>query len=179
MAETVPYEVAEQLRTPEEMAAYLDAWRGEAPDDPAGIARALSDVARANHVTQNTAMTDLLQDLQRLESELHHPGVRCSRQRLEQMLHPDFHEVGRSGLAYTRDTVIGHLAALDTHPTVEPSNYAVALLAEGCALLTYRSAHRAADGSLSMHTHRSSLWLRVGGHWQLRYHQGTPTTAAA
>jgi len=44
---TVPYDVAEQLRTPEEMAAYLDAWLTEAPDDAAGIARALGDIARA------------------------------------------------------------------------------------------------------------------------------------
>ncbi|MCA0325334.1 MAG: putative addiction module antidote protein [Proteobacteria bacterium] len=44
---TVPYDVAEQLRTPEEMAAYLDAWLEEAPDDTAGIARALGDIARA------------------------------------------------------------------------------------------------------------------------------------
>jgi DNA-binding phage protein len=44
---TLPYDVAEQLRTPEEMAAYLDAWLTEAPDDAAGIARALGDIARA------------------------------------------------------------------------------------------------------------------------------------
>jgi len=28
---TVPYDIAEQLRNPEEMAAYLDAWFEEAP----------------------------------------------------------------------------------------------------------------------------------------------------
>ena len=44
---TIPYDVAEQLRTPEEMAAYLDAWSAEAPDDAAGITRALGDIARA------------------------------------------------------------------------------------------------------------------------------------
>ena len=44
---TVPYDVADQLRTPEEMAAYLDAWLTEVPDDAAGIARALGDIARA------------------------------------------------------------------------------------------------------------------------------------
>jgi probable addiction module antidote protein len=49
---TVPYEVAEQLRTPEEMAAYLDAWLTEAPDDAAGIARALGDIARARGMSQ-------------------------------------------------------------------------------------------------------------------------------
>ena len=42
-----PYDVAEHLRTPEEMAAYLDAWLEDAPDDVSGIARALGDVARA------------------------------------------------------------------------------------------------------------------------------------
>ncbi len=49
---TVPYDVAEQLRTAEEMAAYLDAWLEEAPEDAAGIARALGDIARAKGMTQ-------------------------------------------------------------------------------------------------------------------------------
>ena len=49
---TMPYDVAAQLRTPEEMAAYLDAWLAEAPDDAAGIARALGDIARAKGMTQ-------------------------------------------------------------------------------------------------------------------------------
>ena len=49
---TVSYDVAEQLRTPEEMAAYLDAWFEEAPDDAAGIARALGDIARARGMAQ-------------------------------------------------------------------------------------------------------------------------------
>lgn len=57
---TVPYDVAEQLRTPEEMAAYLDAWLTEAPDDVAGIARALGDIARAkgmSEVARNTGLS--------------------------------------------------------------------------------------------------------------------------
>lgn len=49
---TVPYDVAEQLRTPEEMAGYLNAWLEEAPDDAAGIARALGDIARARGMSQ-------------------------------------------------------------------------------------------------------------------------------
>ena len=47
-----PYDVAEHLRTPEEMAAYLDAWLEEAPDDVSGIARALGDIARAKGMSQ-------------------------------------------------------------------------------------------------------------------------------
>lgn len=49
---TVAYDVSEQLRTPEEMAAYLDAWLQEAPDDAVGIARALGDIARAKGMSQ-------------------------------------------------------------------------------------------------------------------------------
>jgi probable addiction module antidote protein len=49
---TVAYDIAEQLRTPEEMAAYLDAWLEEAPDDIAGITRALGDIARAKGMSQ-------------------------------------------------------------------------------------------------------------------------------
>ena len=49
---TIPYDVAEQLRSAKEMAAYLDAWLTEAPDDAAGIARALGDIARAKGMAQ-------------------------------------------------------------------------------------------------------------------------------
>ncbi len=49
---TLPYDVASQLRTPQEMAAYLDAWLSDAPDDVAGIARALGDIARAKGMSQ-------------------------------------------------------------------------------------------------------------------------------
>lgn len=56
---TLPYDVAEQLRTPAEMAAYLDAWLDEAPDDAAGIARALGDIARAKGMTRIAHETGL------------------------------------------------------------------------------------------------------------------------
>jgi probable addiction module antidote protein len=46
------YDVAEHLRTPDEVAAYLDAWFDEAPDDPAGIAMALGNIARARGLAQ-------------------------------------------------------------------------------------------------------------------------------
>ena len=46
------YDVSEHLRTPEEMAAYLNAWLEEAPEDAAGLARALGDIARAKGMSQ-------------------------------------------------------------------------------------------------------------------------------
>lgn len=47
-----PYDVADHLRSPEEMAAYLDVWLDEFPDDVSGIARAVGDIARAKGMTQ-------------------------------------------------------------------------------------------------------------------------------
>ena len=49
---TTPYDVAEHLRTPKEMAAYLEACIDEANGDAAFIARALGDIARAKGMTQ-------------------------------------------------------------------------------------------------------------------------------
>jgi len=46
------YDVAEHLRTPEEMAAYLEACLEEAEGDAAFIAKALGDIARAKGMTQ-------------------------------------------------------------------------------------------------------------------------------
>jgi len=123
-------------------------------------------------------MQDLLHLLQRLEVELHHPGTRSSRARLDELLHPDFDEVGRSGRKYDRQTILDFLAAQVTHAQVESLDFRLALLAPGVALLTYRSAHREADRTLQLHTHRSSIWVAEDGAWRLRYHQGTPAAQA-
>ena len=49
---TSRYDVAEHLRTPEEMAAYLEASIEEADGDTAFIAKALGDIARAKGMSQ-------------------------------------------------------------------------------------------------------------------------------
>lgn len=118
-------------------------------------------------------MTSVLQQLQALEVELHHPGVHCSRERLEQLLHPEFHEVGRSGRPYNRETVINYLSAVRRQPTVVSEAFSVAALGPESALLTYRSAQIEKETGLTKHTLRSSVWLQTSAGWQLRYHQGT------
>jgi probable addiction module antidote protein len=49
---TKRYDVAEFLRTPEEMAAYLEACFEEADGDASFIAKARGDIARAKGMTQ-------------------------------------------------------------------------------------------------------------------------------
>ncbi len=49
---TTKYDVSEHLRTPSEMAAYLEACIEEANGDAAFIAKALGDIARAKGMSQ-------------------------------------------------------------------------------------------------------------------------------
>jgi probable addiction module antidote protein len=56
---TTRYDVAEHQRTPQEMAAYLEACLEEANGDAAFIAKALGDIARARGMTQVARDTGL------------------------------------------------------------------------------------------------------------------------
>lgn len=56
---TTRYDVAEHLRTQEEMAAYLEACIEEANGDAAFIAKALGDIARAKGMAQLARDTGL------------------------------------------------------------------------------------------------------------------------
>jgi len=55
---TSPYDVAEHLRTPEEMEAYLEAVKDEAGDGTAFVAKALHDIARAKDMSRVAAKSD-------------------------------------------------------------------------------------------------------------------------
>ncbi len=122
----------------------------------------------------------LLKHLQRLELELHHPGVPLTAARIDALLHPDFHEVGRSGTAYSRKTVVRFLSDLTARPATVSDHFRLTRLERRSALLHFRSAERAAGAEPSEckwthHAHRSSLWICEGDAWRLMYHQATPS----
>ena len=128
-------------------------------------------------VTPLNPMTDLLATLSALETALHHPGSAMHPAALDALLHPDFHEVGKSGLAYSREQVARFLSQHPGPMPTEALDFRVSLLAPGCALLTYRSVHL--DATEPLHVLRSSIWQLHEGQWRLRYHQGTVTLKAA
>jgi hypothetical protein len=123
-------------------------------------------------------MAELQEALIALEVDLHRGAVRADRARMDALLHPDFVEFGRSGTVWTREATLDEFAApgaADHAPAIHAQDFALRELADGLALLTYRSAHRAADGRRHRFTLRSSLWQRgTDGAWRLRFHQGTP-----
>ena len=116
----------------------------------------------------------LLDSLRKLELETHQPHVRADHCRLGRLLHPNFFEVGRSGAVYSRESVLAEFSNDPPSYRVWSQDFQIEPLTENLALLTYRSAHVADDGTLERHTLRASLWQRTDRGWQLRFHQGTP-----
>lgn len=117
----------------------------------------------------------LLDTLRLLEVELHRPAARRSAARLSQLLHEDFREIGRSGTVFSKADILVRLPAEAQPADVVSDCFELRELGADLALLTYRSAHRQADGSLHRFTWRSSLWQRGEQGWQMSFHQGTPT----
>ena len=116
----------------------------------------------------------LLDELSALETELHSLDTRLDVSRMEELLHPQFEEFGRSGRKYCRDEALSEFTSGTDCPRVVATGFEVAELGDGVALLTYKSAHRTESGKIHRCTLRSSLWLRTDEGWRLRFHQGTP-----
>jgi hypothetical protein len=92
---------------------------------------------------------------------------------VSQLLHPAFEEIGRSGRRYDRAAVLRAVASAGGIVNIRADDFALAEIADGVALLTYRSAHVDSIGRIRRRTLRSSLWVRTAAGWQLRFHQGT------
>ena len=111
-------------------------------------------------------------DLRALEISLHQAHIRSSREELDRLLAPDFTEFGSSGRAYDRPQIIAALlgeTAAESPPAVH--DFSVRFLSQTAALVTYRAVGEApASESL-----RSSIWVHNGEHWQMAFHQGTPS----
>lgn len=123
----------------------------------------------------NGSDSHLLQHLQALEVRLHDSQVRSDAVQLQALLHEDFLEFGRSGGVHGRADTVDSLGAASEPLHLVSDSFALVRLGPDSALLTYRSASVAEDGTAGRLTLRSSVWLRTGQGWQMRFHQGTPT----
>lgn len=98
------------------------------------------------------------------------PIVRQDPARVLALLHEDFAENGASGRIWDRSSITGTTAEA-VEPT-QASDIEAYRLGPNAFLVTYRSNNA---GRLAL---RSSTWLREGGEWLLRFHQGTPIAIA-
>lgn len=110
------------------------------------------------------------EELVELEWALWRAETRFDREFMERVLAEDFTEFGRSGRVYARADTLAV-----TGETIEANlrDIQVQLIAADVALVTYVSEVRHEGLDLA---NRASVWVRRDGRWQLRFHQGTPTT---
>lgn len=100
-----------------------------------------------------------------LERSLLTDEVRSDRAAVAALLHPQWQEIGASGVLWEREAMLdlmGPLAAPVSLDVITVSRVAPDLI-----LLVWRASSD--EGSRL----RSSLWQRAGGQWQQRFHQGT------
>ena len=123
-------------------------------------------------MTRDPDLDAVLDDLQRREPIFHRPEFGTDRADFERMMAPEFCEVGASGRCYTRAQILDVLderrrnGTLDEE-TLHPDDFRCQPLAINVYLLTYALQQG------TRRTRRSTIWRRVGEHWQIVYHQGT------
>lgn len=117
---------------------------------------------------------DVAEELRALEESLWQAESRYDFEWMDSVLAPTFMEFGRSGRVYGRNDMLdGPVSGFQTQLPLP--NFAVRMLEDDVALVTYRSIVRY-EGGGPLVANRSSVWRRHEGGWQLEFHQGTPVT---
>lgn len=81
----------------------------------------------------------LLIHLTRYERLLHFTEIRRQKETVEDLLHDDFFEIGRSGRSYNRLEVIASLAEEISTQPIFAVDFSLSHVDDNSALLTYRS----------------------------------------
>jgi hypothetical protein len=115
-------------------------------------------------------LAKVLNELRQREPIFHHPEFGTTRQDFEQMMDPDFWEVGASGRRYSREYVLDTLERRAQNPTEEAwetQDFQCLELGAKTYLLTYTLIQG------ERVTRRSTIWRSTELGWQILYHQGT------
>jgi len=126
----------------------------------------LAQLASREH---SILVTDELAPVIELELALMSLRVRRSAALVDELLAPEYREIGASERLWTRVEALQALAAepSDDPGTAEVTEIQGTVLGPALVLLTYVSSRN------GHHARRSSLWQRSDGTWRLVFHQGT------
>ncbi|WP_141897632.1 DUF4440 domain-containing protein [Paramicrobacterium agarici] len=95
------------------------------------------------------------------------PETRSDSIRVDQLLHGDFIEIGRSGRRWTRDEIVAMLGSEERGEVPQTDEWHFAELSAGIVLVTYRITGTAVE------SRHSSVWDITSGQPRVRFHQGT------
>ena len=115
--------------------------------------------------------------LRSLEIELHQFETRSNLSRINQLIHSSFREIGYSGNTYSKREILDSLLnEVQSTYSVWSQDYQFIELSEEMVQVMYKEARMDAQGKLSRHAIRTSIWQNVSGCWQIRFHQATPVS---
>ena len=115
-----------------------------------------------------------MDDIVELERMLWRPESRNDPEVVDRLLHRDYVEVGSSGRLWARDEILEPVGEF----TAELADFSAVSLTADVVLVTYTSVVADLPGTdevTQRPVRRTSLWVRSGDRWGLRFHQGTPT----
>ncbi|WP_109487285.1 DUF4440 domain-containing protein [Occallatibacter savannae] len=120
---------------------------------------------------------DAREELLRLELQLMEPEFRRDRNRVAELLAPDFVEFGSSGTIWSRDGILSLLEMEVIYSRPDVRDFVCRMLCDSVALVTYRTVHASVDARETKEVVRSSIWRKDGAGWRICFHQGTRMTA--
>jgi hypothetical protein len=135
-----------------------------------------STTVQAPQLSLDSALAPVLAELQALEPLIYAANDGKQRAHFEQLLAPEFWEVGASGQPYSRAFVLDVLDERQRHPVRQDwraSGFHVQAIAPGLYLLTYTLEQP------TRLSRRSTIWRQAAQGWQMVYHQGTVVEGAA
>ena len=112
-------------------------------------------------------MTDRLRQVIDLERKLHRMDVRQDRDCLEQLMTPDFTEIGVSGRVYDRLAILVEQQQDLDDVDIQAKDFTARLVADDVILVQYESSGPSGPAR------RTSLWVRYFNSWRIAFHQGT------
>jgi hypothetical protein len=126
--------------------------------------------------SQDTHATGpLVEQLIGLEKSLPDAQKRHDREFYKNTLTDDFVSVGADGKIHPKAEILSDLASTDLNE-YRPYNMQVVQLNDGAAVVTYDAIVRMAhyDDETPRYQHISSVWVKQGQDWKLKFQQSTP-----
>ncbi|WP_299020116.1 nuclear transport factor 2 family protein [uncultured Photobacterium sp.] len=108
------------------------------------------------------------------EIALHQHDIRSNKVKAERFLHPDFREVGISGMCFDYNSIMAMMGEEEPSSLrIHSQDFECVELEPTVILLLYKSAFIDDSGDYNHFAKRSSIWVLNGQQWQMKYHQGT------
>ncbi len=119
----------------------------------------------------DSRLENILNELKVREPIFHHPELGTTRKDFENMIVPDYWEVGASGKRYGKDVILDELEKRYTSgymDNMEATDFHIRALSSDTYLLTYNLLE-----DKERKTRRTTIWQKTNSDWKIVYHQGT------